>query len=184
MFGPRLVSGPVTKYVSHKTKLPKPLKYPLNLRSFFGLCFFKCHVVMKGISNLWFLITVLTNSVWFSVFIIWLWQKPQVYTQSKNTREREQNTTSPTPGRCNIFHSCSFYVGFKHAISQFNPIFPAFGALQWNRFHLILNIWSLLPLETPHQSCAFFFFKEAVNGKPPAPQCKPLSIIFSEHSNW
>lgn len=39
------------------------------------------------------------------------------------------------------------------------------------------------PRNTTPELCLFFFFKEAVNGKPPAPQCKPLSIIFSEHSN-
>lgn len=72
-------------------------------------------------------------------------------TQSLHTEhkhQQERNTTRFEPGRCNIFHSRSFYVGFKHAISQFNPIFPAFGILQWNRFHLILNIWPALPLET------------------------------------
>lgn len=84
-------------------------------------------------------------------------------TQSLHTEQKhqqERNTTRFEPERRNIFHSRSFYVGFKHAISQFNPIFPAFGVLQWNRFRLILNIWSALPLETPqpcfpppHKSC-------------------------------
>lgn len=85
-----------------------------------------------------------------------LTETQSLHTEQKHQRER--NTTSLGPGCCNIFHSRSFYVGFKHAISQFNPIFPAFGALQWNRFHLILNIWSSLPLETPQQ-CYFFFRK-------------------------
>lgn len=73
------------------------------------------------------------------------------FTHKVKVLEKERNTTSLRPACCNIFHSRSFYVGFKHAISQFNPIFPAFGALQWNRFHLILNIWSPFPLETPQQ---------------------------------
>lgn len=83
------------------------------------------------------------------------------FTHKVKVPERERNTTSLRPACCNIFHSRSFYVGFKHAISQFNPIFPAFGALQWNRFHLILNIWSPFPRETPQQRqffvCALFF---------------------------
>lgn len=105
------------------------------------------HIVSKVISKLWFLITILTNNVGFSVMIIWLWQKPKVYTMSRNSSE------SITPQDLSLSIVISsihihFYVGFKHAISQFNPIFPAFGVLQWNRFHLILNIWPTLPLET------------------------------------
>lgn len=85
-----------------------------------------------------------------------LTETPSLHIERKHQGER--NTTSSRPGCCNIFHSRSFYVGFKHAISQFNPIFPAFGALQWNRFHLILNIWSPpLPLETSQQRWAFSF---------------------------
>lgn len=79
-----------------------------------------------------------------------LTQAQSLHTEQKH--QQEHNTTRFEPERHNIFHSHSFYVGFKHAISQFNPIFPAFGVLQWNRFHLILNIWSALPLETP-QPC-------------------------------
>lgn len=116
----------------------------------------------------------------FCLHYLTLTETSSLHTEQKHQREREQNTTSPTPGRCNIFHSCSFYVGFKHAISQFNPIFPAFGALQWNRFHLILNIWSLLPLETPHQSCAFFFFlKKLLTAnllRPSANHCQLSSV--------
>lgn len=104
------------------------------------------------------------------------------FTHRAKTPERERNTTSPGPGCCNIFHSRSFYVGFKHAISQFNPIFPAFGALQWNRFHLILNIWSLLPLETPLQRGAFFlllFLKKLLKESllcPSANHCQLSSV--------
>lgn len=106
-------------------------------------------------------------------------------TQSLHTEQKHQrthNTTRFEPEHCNIFHSRSFYVGFKHAISQFNPIFPAFGVLQWNRFHLILNIWPTLPLETP-QPCVPPCPKKAVKGKPPVSQCKPLSISFNEQDN-
>lgn len=109
------------------------------------------HVVSKMISTLWFLITIMTNNVGFSVMIIWLWQKPKVYTLSRNTSE----SITPQDLSLSIIISSihvHFYVGFKHAISQFIPIFPAFGVLQWNRFHLILNIWPTLPLETP-QPC-------------------------------
>lgn len=106
------------------------------------------------------LITVLTNSVLFLFFFFWSslfdFDRNPKFTHKVKAPERERNTASLRPACCNIFHSRSFYVGFKHAISQFNPIFPAFGALQWNRFHLILNIWSPLPLETPQQR--YFFF--------------------------
>lgn len=105
------------------------------------------------------------------------------FTHKAKTPERERNTTSLGPGCCNIFHPRSFYVGFKHAISQFNPIFPAFGALQWNRFHLILNIWSSLPLETPQQ-CSFFFSSRKLLKKsllcPNANHCQlaPMNTII------
>lgn len=130
---------------------------------------------MKGISILWFLITVLTNTMWFSVVVIWLWQKPQVYTRSKNTKERESVTPQVLGLCCNIFHSDLFYIGFKHAISQFNPIFPAFGALQWNRFRLILNIWYPLPLETPQQS-SFFFYRDLLKTSLPCPSANHYQL--------
>lgn len=88
-----------------------------------------------------------------------LTETPSLHTEQKKKTPKRKSVTPQVLGLCcNIFHSHSFYVGFKHAISQFNPIFSAFGALQWNRFHLILNIWSALPLEMAQQSCFFFFF--------------------------
>lgn len=109
---------------------------------------------MKGTLNMWVLITVLTNNMWFLSSLFDFDKNPKFIHRAK-TPQKVYNTTSPGFGCCNIFHSHSFYVGFKHAISQFNPIFPAFGALQWNRFPLILNIWSPLPLVTVQQRNAF-----------------------------
>lgn len=124
----------------------------VKVRSYLGTCVSHCNErnINPVVSN----DSIDQQCAVFCHRILTLTETPSLHTEQKHPRESLTPQVS-RPGGCNIFHSHSFHVGFKHAISQFNPIFPAFGALQWNRFHLILNIWSSLPLETPRQGGAF-----------------------------
>lgn len=107
-----------------------------------------------------------------------LTETSSLHTEEKH--QREFNSTSPGSGCCNIFHSRSFYVGFKHAISQFNPIFSSF---QSTPVEQILSNIKHMATVAPGSTAAVLRIFINLKDKPPVSQCKALSIISNEHCN-
>lgn len=105
-------------------------------------------------------------------------------TSSLHTEEKHQgefNTTSPWSGYCNIFHSRSFYVGFKHAISQFNPIFSSFRSTPVEQIPSnIKHMAAVAPGSTAAVLCFFLLTLKASLLCSSANHCQlsPMSIVI------